>query len=397
MPNNNLFAVQSYNHDWLDNVYNLQASIDSLHSIASEKNRKTKTMAKPVKNILSPIYEVLKVKSYTKDKTESVIGVELENEWIKEPPDWPKAVNFIKTDDASLRYYGVEYVSKPLPYTKYKDYLGSLCKQLKEKLEPPTNSIRTSIHVHFDVTQYSFIDVLNFATCYWILEGFLSSFAGSHRQGNLFCLRLKDAIHIQSYIKEILSEYKLKTSTLLSSDLRYASVNFAALQKFGTLEFRLMRGTIDFDEICLWIDALEAIRKFALQFENPRNIYNFFMKEISAEQLPKVVLGENIFNALKTYSGEIDAEQIREYFDQCHTIFFCSSYDFLADLKLFEEEERQIEKILEEKKKKQLLWNSNIINYQSLENEEIVEILYTSSSFSVAGNNASSLTNGMDL
>jgi hypothetical protein len=264
-----------------------------------------------------PISIYLGKNSLAASKEEGIVGIEFENEFLDIPdkyrddgfPNYVYGSVWRFHSENSLRHHGFEYVSKPINITKVKqsnkglfDRLRADCGVTKLKC---TNSIRTSVHVHFDVLQLNTLEITNFATLYWILEPFLQHFCGKHRQGNLFCIRLKDSLWMRNNLSLMLrGGNKITGIQLVGSDYRYSSVNFNSLHKFGTLEFRIMRGVSHERPANIWVDALDAIRRFSLKFKNPLELKNWYLKEVDAKNLPEVVLGEDLFSTLKTYLPE---------------------------------------------------------------------------------------------
>lgn len=303
--------------DWLDEF----ADIEPFVEIEGEDEEPflddapvilTRTKSMPsVLTYTQPVYEIFGKKPFQKDKSEAVIGLELENESI-EPVDFPQVTNWRYHNEGSLRYWGMEYVlTPPLPIDKALINTQILLKSLS-KINL-TNSHRTSVHVHFDVTHYTFPDIANFAATYWLVEDILADFAGNHRKNNLFCLRMKDAKHIINSLVNCVQKKTFYNDLAFNENQRYGSINLNAVQKFGSLEFRMMRGTDKYDDIATWVEALNRVRLFALKFATPKELRNFFLKEISAEDLPEAIFG-NITKKLTDTSREIQAETIRENF-----------------------------------------------------------------------------------
>lgn len=245
-----------------------------------------------------------------KNKSESVIGLELENETQAEF-QLPRVNGWQHHTEGSLRNFGFEYVqSPPAGVPESLEKCANLLRYLKKNADPQQllNTSRTSTHVHFDVCHYNFKDVLNFACTYWILEEYLSNFCGKTRKGNLFCLRLKDSAAIQVLIKSAVAEGAPWNIPLSRNDYRYSSLNFASVQKFGTLEFRMMAGTDKLEDIETWVKSLDAIKKFALRFKNPTELSTFFIKECEARQFPRTVLGPELAHIVTARSGRTPSE-----------------------------------------------------------------------------------------
>lgn len=247
---------------------------------------------------------------------ELVMGLEFENE-LPFPCDMPKCAGWTMHHENSLRDFGYEYVStKPVRdgilrkqvvtlFKKIEETCAQMVKQEGGKYKP-SNSIRTSVHIHLDATSLTYLQVLNFALVYWLLEDFLSAYCGQSRQGNLFCLRLKDASY-QKYC--LLSELQNKapySTGIFNDTIRYASLNLAAIRKFGSLESRLMRGTTNTQEVFVWMDAMLAIYKYALsgvpaengKFVTPKDIQKDFLLGCNAPDYPARVLGLPLFEKM---------------------------------------------------------------------------------------------------
>lgn len=260
---------------------------------------------------LQKIGNILGKKSKCKKVEDSYIGIEFENETevdVQFPPYFGAKL-WMYHPEHSLRYNGFEFVSKPLPFSEKEKAVKLLFDNLvagfdvdKPKNLPLTNSIRTSIHAHFDVNLMNYLNLVNFSCLYWMLEPFLQDFCGRHRQGNLFCLRMKDAQWLKFLFKKELESSAFLKSQLFNENFRYASLNLNSVSKFGTLEFRLMRGVSREEPIFIWLDALEAIRKFSLKFETPAKLRDFFLKEIDARELPDVVFGKSLANTIRLNS-----------------------------------------------------------------------------------------------
>lgn len=310
-----------------------------LDALLSKK--KLTTTSKNILQLLDPIGKIFNMSSDARRETDEVIGVEIENEF-KDAIVFPEVAGWRWAEDHSLRYYGFEYVSEPFDAKKTEEYLSTLLDPLTKVKVSPTNSIRTSIHVHNDCTQLSFIQILTYACTYWILEEYLTPFCGMQRKGNLFCLRLSDSSFIHSCLTNVFKTYTVRTNSLFSSDYRYAALNFASIKKFGTLEFRLMGGTLDKELIKIWIDTILAIRRFSLKFKNPLELADFFLNKTTADKFPYEVLGD----LAKQYSLYWDAATrvsvIRDGFELIEPVLALhDSFDFSKEL----EETKKIKEV----------------------------------------------------
>ena len=162
--------------------------------------------------------------------------------------------------DGSLRD-GVEYVLHvPLSLDKTKEAIISLVKSLENsKL---IFSFRTSIHVHVNVLEMSRDNLLSFLYLSHLLEDSLVKYSGESREGNRFCLRMKDA---EWKIEALKMFFKTEgVRQFPSNDMKYSAINLASLHLFGSIEFRSMRGTLDTEVLFPWLDVLYRIRDFAI-------------------------------------------------------------------------------------------------------------------------------------
>lgn len=305
--------------------------------------------------LTATIEEMFGKKSKAKKKEETLVGMELENELKMEPPQFNGTFGHFGNpsstwkvaSEGSLRYYGHEFVSKPLTVNGMRQSLVDLFDRVHQQLKatemwfynnptapiPFTSSRRTSVHVHFDVGKYQIIDLVLFTGLYYMLEVFLSHFCGKHRQGNLFCLRAKDAHYIVNELRTMLEDKTLLCELpICHENLRYGSVNFASLFKFGTLEFRLMRGVGAPDDAITWLDALEAIRLYALRFRSTDELVRWF-QQTPAGDIPRMVFGEELLGKLtpSNYSPHQMAEDVREGWLAVAPVLWTNTEDALTD------------------------------------------------------------------
>lgn len=224
-------------------------------------------------------------------KTNGDVGVEIECEANDGPyfPSHDLPVPWVATHDGSLRGVSVEYVmSKPLSTNK----VGPALKELSEEItRTGTNfkySFRAGVHVHINCQELTPQQVLIFACLYYSLEDVLVEWCGEDRIGNLFCLRLRDAEGLLPYVGDCFKKNKL--ANLGSNRIRYASLNYCSLVKFGSLEFRAMATTRDFSKIDTWAKILMRLKEESLKFGSIHSILEKFSMS-SPEQWCEEILG----------------------------------------------------------------------------------------------------------
>lgn len=198
--------------------------------------------------------------------------------------------------DGSLRGENMEYIlAKPLKKADVRDALESLAGELKNsKLD---FSFRTSVHVHMNVQNLTFNQYLALLYTYLLLEEPLVNFCGKSRKGNRFCLRLQDAEGILEMFDKLFRKGDEYLHAIHIDGVRYASVNIGATVQYGSLEFRAMRGTMDVDTLVTWVEMLDAVKRFAINLDDPYEVYEFFA-DVGAEEFPIAVLGEALAGQL---------------------------------------------------------------------------------------------------
>ena len=191
--------------------------------------------------------------------------------------------------DGSLRGEAIEYVlRKPLNMPELRKALEFLDSCYKKNNTQVNESVRAGVHVHVNVQELSMIELFSFITAYIILEDLLIKYCGEYREGNLFCLRAKDAEYLLYIIEQAV---QTKDYRMFDNDiLRYSSMNVCSLRRYGSLEFRAMRGTRDLSLIGDWAEMLVGIRDAAVKFESAKQVVEFF-NEDGAESFLEVFLG----------------------------------------------------------------------------------------------------------
>ena len=238
-------------------------------------------------------------------------GIEIEVEGDKLPKVDNDTWKSVK--DGSLRGESYEYVLvQPLVREKVRPALDLLNKRFKNsKLE---FSFRTSVHVHMNMMTCTHDEILNTIYTYLLLEEPLLSYCGKERKGNRFCLRLQDAEGILDTLSKMFGADIRSLRHIVHDSIRYASINLEALTKYGSLEFRALRGTADIDIIDDWVEVLHRIRTFACTQENPLKImeaYNStnpldFMKQVLGDISYKFVFPRTEDDIRRSFSLSID-------------------------------------------------------------------------------------------
>lgn len=215
------------------------------------------------------------------------VGTEVETEFHALPAE-PVIPGWVVHQEGSIRGIAREFVTDgPVPFHRKRSAYEALASVL-DKLQVVKESHRTSIHNHINVSRISPMQTWTAATLYWMVENLLFSYCGEDRVGNLFCLRLNDAEGLLSDVFDDLNaDYPFKT-LLGNDDLRYAGLNINAIRKFGSLEFRGMRGVYDLETLDTWSTACYNIVHGAGRYQSPEHLMDEFYKSDKSEFLAQI-------------------------------------------------------------------------------------------------------------
>lgn len=201
-------------------------------------------------------------------KTQGMFGLEVECEGNNLPYLEAGLGPWVSVDDGSLR--GVfpktrcEYIlNNPLNYDKAIESIEVLGETFKNNNSILNYSFRTSVHVHVNVQDLDEVQVLNFIYLYLLYEESLVDFCGEGRKANRFCLRLQDADGLSEVLHHIFTRGLFGIKEFREDNIRYSSINLWPLVKYGSLEFRAMKGTHDPELLIPWLTALKELREKA--------------------------------------------------------------------------------------------------------------------------------------
>ncbi len=215
------------------------------------------------------------------------VGIEIEVEFSNTLPIPDLPFYWRREFDGSLRGSAAEYILKR-PIKR-----GTVLKALNHLEEglPPfliRESNRTSVHVHINMTRATVLQVFNTISLYGIFENVLVKWCGRDRVGNHFCLRMTDAGGLTRVLED--AAYQGSLVHAAREDVRYAALNIAALQRFGSLEFRALRGTTSPDVIHTWVKALLAIKDYVKDTKTPMDLFLEY-STLGATRMTEAVFG----------------------------------------------------------------------------------------------------------
>lgn len=216
-----------------------------------------------------------------REVTGALVGVELEIEGTNLPESVSNPAWSVHRD-GSLRG-GLEYVfSSPLGSVAAKDALEWLGRHLDERGCELDYTYRTSTHVHVNVSNLSIDVVKAMVVLFTLFEDEYINYCARIRRGNRFCLSAKDADGVIDILRSF-----LKSGTVPSrGNGKYSAMNLCPLNSFGTLEFRTLEGTNDWNRIFTWIRALLALRKAAKELGSAKAVLATDREELAKLVFP---------------------------------------------------------------------------------------------------------------
>lgn len=205
---------------------------------------------------------------------EGLYGLEIEVEGKKLPSALNPTFWRVEKDDSLKTEEAWEYVTpKPFSLKGIKDALEYLQLVYQMNGSLVDESVRAGVHVHVNVQDWNFKQMMTFIFAYWTIEDPLLAYCGENRSGNLFTLRIRDGELPPYLLLKAINERNLE---ILSNDIiRYSSLNLCALGKYGSLEFRGMRGTGNLKSIYEWVEIINDLRNSSINFDDPVQIASF--------------------------------------------------------------------------------------------------------------------------
>lgn len=204
-----------------------------------------------------PFADVTRLQQSYSCYPKQLIGIEVEAENYSGHKESLTRDIWRADSDGSLRNNGVEFISYPIPVSYIKSALSALFSSIPSK-NPLDFSKRTSIHIHMDVSNMPYEQLLNFVMLYVVFEDALFRYAGEFRKSSIFCVPIKDTSLLRPDMVD-----SPKPIMEGSSWMKYSACNLLPVSYQGTVEFRHLRGTGDIDVITTWVELLCRIKKAA--------------------------------------------------------------------------------------------------------------------------------------
>ncbi len=274
----------------------------------------------------------------SRKETKGQVGLEIEVEGTKfpKPPGMegshapfpmPDMKYWSYVHDGSLRGAdNAEYVlQRPIMFPLVEEALKELWDAFGKKKSTFDDSNRTSVHVHLNCQEFHLNRLTSLMALYFTFEEVLTEWCGDHRVGNLFCLRAKDAPAIVSQIRRFI---KSDGKSELRDHLHYSGMNANALFKFGSLEWRTLRGCSDPEVILNWVNILRRLYELSAEFQDPRDVCAMFSSEGPVAFFDNVLgsMGQIVRKGVD-FDNEKIAESMYEGIRLAQDICFCRNWD----------------------------------------------------------------------
>lgn len=258
-------------------------------------------------NVTPPLYSP----THSLFMSQSYVGVEIEMEGVSESvltglPSWRRV------SEQSVDGWEI-VLRQPMAGNGLFMALEEL-RTLSSNINPQrTFTERTSNHVHIDIRDMTYLQLMNFLTLAVMFEAVLFKYVAPHRTSNHFCWSFLDCQNLITRIKQVNEAYRTGNESSLRSSLsryfnvdstKYSAINLSSIPRYGSLEFRMHEGTIDVNSMVRWINILLSIKNYAMdEGRTPSNILET-KQDVGIDSIFTAVLGN--YRGVLTYPGVED-------------------------------------------------------------------------------------------
>jgi hypothetical protein len=195
------------------------------------------------------------------------IGIEIELEQVDDfrafrDSDLYEELGWSVTEDGSLRNNGAELISPPIQEDDITVHINAAYAAIADT--DAVGSIRTGIHVHFDMTNKTIEEIGAVCAFYSLVEPALYATLPEDREQNIYCVpwyrapdeatRLRGWLDAPSILQRV------------ANGIKYTGLNIAALYNHGTLEFRMAPTFATAAELQRWVATLQYIVGVGIEY-----------------------------------------------------------------------------------------------------------------------------------
>lgn len=169
---------------------------------------------------------------------------------------------------------------------------------------------RTSNHVHIDIRDMTYIQLMNFLTLSVMFEPVFFKYVAPHRSSNHFCWSFGDCQNLITRIKKVNAAYHEGDPRLVrqrmreefsQSSTKYSAINLSSIPQYGSLEFRMHEGTVNVNAMIRWINILLSLKDYAMDPDRePSNILET-KQDVGIDSIFTAVLGQ--YRGILSYDG----------------------------------------------------------------------------------------------
>lgn len=210
------------------------------------------------------------------------VGIEVELENFREYNDvtdgekWDYMLYWFDKEDGSLRNNGREFVSR---FGMLHEHTKEALPALEKYVTTVTNNrieanARTGLHVHIDASQLNIYEFANLLFIYSIFEPMIFHVSGG-RNENIFCVPWETNRQTLGQVVSHLVDSHNHRNWRWRNYSKYCGLNLSSLANFGTIEFRMHRGTYKAEEIQRWVDFLVNLYLYAQRTDFIENLNRF--------------------------------------------------------------------------------------------------------------------------
>jgi len=278
-------------------------------------------------------------------------GLELELEGRGVKLEEIPTKGWLRHEDGSLRGEAIEFVSSaPVTKEEAQKRVNTLFELFKKHDVKLKNSYRCSTHVHINFSDRKLGEVVNFFILFTVLEELLNYHCGPDRSGNLFCLSNRE---VEGVVKNLQEAVLRGNFGAFGEELRYCGINLSALNKFGTIEIRTMRGADSAVQITDWLEILSQMYSFAVnKMESPVALIESLSKLGPLNFLSEIFNEKTINLLLKSWDGDLQ----RSFYDGARLVQIMS-YRFDDGYKKYKDKNiNRFEKVEVKNNEKALRW-----------------------------------------
>ena len=226
-------------------------------------------------------------------------------------PDQPERGKWKVLPDSSC---GPEIVSPPLRGKGGLEEIGRVC-QVLDGLGAEV-SARCGLHVHHDAAGLTVRNMVDISALYAAHQRAINSILPASRRDNSYCLALGPH-HVDRQWQRVMAANRDQQSAAQAMQLsRYSAVNWHALLRHGTVEFRQHHGTLDPQEVRCWVLLTQGFIEVALNRKSPVNKVRqpTGRKYTGPLALERELLGDLLFAVSRATQGDTDYGEVRQFY-----------------------------------------------------------------------------------